>query len=75
LVPSATVTFPVNPLAVFPWASRTVTWAGESVGFDIDDYTRWRLMEGLDDVDLTLRHGDAVADFESRRPHWMPTTA
>ena len=55
--------------------SRTVTWAGESAGFDIDDYTRWRLMEGLDDVDLTLRHGDAVADFESRRPRWMPTTA
>jgi 3-isopropylmalate/(R)-2-methylmalate dehydratase small subunit len=59
--------------------SRTVTWSGpdgaQSVPFDIDDYTRWRLMEGLDDVDLTLRQADAIADFESRRPAWLPTTA
>jgi len=55
--------------------SRTVSWAGHSVGFDIDNYTRWRLMEGLDDVDLTLQHSDLVAYFESRRPGWMPTTA
>jgi 3-isopropylmalate/(R)-2-methylmalate dehydratase small subunit len=55
-------------------ASRTVSWGAESAGFDIDDYTRWRLMEGLDDVDLTLRHEDAVAAFESRRPGWLPTT-
>jgi 3-isopropylmalate/(R)-2-methylmalate dehydratase small subunit len=58
--------------------SRTVSWttaAGEqSAPFDIDDYTRWRLMEGLDDVDLTLRQGDAIADFESHRPGWLPTT-
>jgi 3-isopropylmalate/(R)-2-methylmalate dehydratase small subunit len=32
-------------------------------------------MEGLDDVDLTLRQADAIADFESRRPDWLPTTA
>ena len=59
--------------------SRTVTWSGpdgaQNVPFDIDDYTRWRLMEGLDDVDLTLRQADAIADFESRRPGWLPTTA
>ena len=59
--------------------SRTVSWttaAGDhSAPFDIDDYTRWRLMEGLDDVDLTLRQADAIADFESRRPGWLPTTA
>jgi 3-isopropylmalate/(R)-2-methylmalate dehydratase small subunit len=55
--------------------SRTVSWADESAPFDIDDYTRWRLMEGLDDVDLTLRHGEEVAAFESSRPSWMPTTA
>jgi 3-isopropylmalate/(R)-2-methylmalate dehydratase small subunit len=58
--------------------SRTVSWttaAGEqSAAFDIDDYTRWRLMEGLDDVDLTLRQADAIADFESHRPGWLPTT-
>jgi 3-isopropylmalate/(R)-2-methylmalate dehydratase small subunit len=59
--------------------SRTVSWttpAGEqSAPFDLDDYTRWRLMEGLDDVDLTLRQADAIADFESHRPGWLPTTA
>ncbi|HTE71814.1 MAG TPA: 3-isopropylmalate dehydratase small subunit [Actinomycetes bacterium] len=58
--------------------SRTVSWttaAGEqSALFDIDDYTRWRLMEGLDDVDLTLRQADAIADYESHRPGWLPTT-
>jgi 3-isopropylmalate/(R)-2-methylmalate dehydratase small subunit len=55
--------------------SRTVSWGGQQAPFDIDDYTRWRLMEGLDDVDLTLRHSDLVAEFESDRPGWMPTTA
>ena len=50
--------------------------AGElTVGFDIDDYTRWRLMEGLDDIGLTLRHTDGIARFESERPSWMPVTA
>ncbi len=59
--------------------SRTITWTtpdgAQSAAFDIDDYTRWRLMEGLDDVDLTLRHQDQVAVFEAARPGWMPTTA
>ena len=59
--------------------SRTITWTtpegAQSAAFDIDDYTRWRLMEGLDDVDLTLRHEDQVAVFEAARPVWMPTTA
>ncbi len=41
--------------------------------FDIDDYTRWRLMEGLDDTSLTLRHADEIAAFESHRPDWLPT--
>jgi 3-isopropylmalate/(R)-2-methylmalate dehydratase small subunit len=54
--------------------SRTVSWAGASVDFEIDDYTRWRLLEGLDDIDLTLRHVDEIARFEQRRPAWMPTT-
>jgi len=54
--------------------SRTVSWGGQQAPFDIDDYTRWRLMEGLDDVDLTLRHSDLVTAFESDRPGWMPTT-
>src|SRR5579862_8284396 len=42
--------------------------------FAIDDYTRWRLMEGLDDIGLTLRHEDAIAAFESARPPFLPAT-
>ena len=50
--------------------------AGEvQASFDIDDYTRWRLMEGLDDIGLTLTHADVIADFEQHRPAWLPTTA
>jgi len=50
--------------------------AGEiQASFEIDDYTRWRLMEGLDDIGLTLTHADAIGEFEQRRPAWLPTTA
>ena len=42
--------------------------------FEIDDYTRWRLMEGLDDIGLTLRHEDAIAGFEAARAGWLPLT-
>ena len=42
--------------------------------FDIDDYTRWRLMEGLDDIGLTLRHEDAISAFEATRPSFLPAT-
>ncbi|PWH05458.1 3-isopropylmalate dehydratase small subunit [Brachybacterium endophyticum] len=50
-------------------------FAGEATfRFDIDDYTRWRLMEGLDDVGLTLRHETEISAFEERRPRWMPRT-
>ena len=54
--------------------SREVRWAGETEGFEIDDYTRWRLMEGLDDIGLTLRHVEDVAAFEHGRAGWLPTT-
>ena len=40
--------------------------------FDLDDFTRWRLLEGLDDIGLTLRHADAVSSFEQARPSWLP---
>ena len=43
--------------------------------FEIDDYTRWRLMEGLDDIGLTLRHADEITEFERHRPAWLPLTA
>lgn len=43
-------------------------------GFDVDDYVRWRLLEGLDDIGITLQHADAIAAFEARRPAYLPTT-
>lgn len=54
--------------------SRTVT-AGDIVApFEVDDYTRWRLLEGLDDISLTLRHEQDVTDFEGHRPAHKPIT-
>jgi 3-isopropylmalate/(R)-2-methylmalate dehydratase small subunit len=44
------------------------------VPFEIDDYTRWRLLEGLDDIALTLRDEARIAEFEGRRESWRPTT-
>ena len=52
--------------------ARTVTVGENTYRFDIDDYTRWRLMEGLDDIGITLRNGDAIAAYESRRPSFKP---
>ncbi len=49
--------------------------AGIKASFDIDDYTRWRLMEGLDDIGLTLRHVDDITAFERTRPSFFPVTA
>ncbi len=49
--------------------------AGIKAAFEIDDYTRWRLMEGLDDIGLTLRHVDDITAFERSRPSWLPVTA
>ena len=45
-----------------------------TVPFDIDDYTRWRLLEGLDDIGLTLRDEESIAEFESHREAWRPKT-
>ena len=42
--------------------------------FAVDDYIRWRLMEGLDDISLTLRHEDDIEAFEDARPSWKPST-
>jgi 3-isopropylmalate/(R)-2-methylmalate dehydratase small subunit len=49
--------------------------AGIKAPFEIDDYTRWRLMEGLDDIGLTLTHVDDITAFEQSRPTWLPVTA
>lgn len=54
--------------------TRTVTAGDVTVPFEIDDYTRWRLMEGLDDIGLTLREADAITRFESLRPAFKPVT-
>ena len=48
--------------------------AGIKASFDLDDYTRWRLMEGLDDIGLTLRHVEEITAFEFSRPGWLPVT-
>lgn len=53
---------------------RTIEAGGRVFGFDIDDYTRHRLLEGLDDIGLTLQHADAIAAFEAQRPAWLPRT-
>ena len=54
---------------------RRVSAPGVEADFDIDDYSRWRLMEGLDDVAVTLTHAADIDDFESKRPSWLPVTA
>jgi 3-isopropylmalate/(R)-2-methylmalate dehydratase small subunit len=51
---------------------RNVRWSGETHDFELDDYTRWRLMEGLDDIGLTLRHTDAIDAYEAQRLPWLP---
>ncbi|HET8561496.1 MAG TPA: 3-isopropylmalate dehydratase small subunit [Marmoricola sp.] len=68
--PGATVTVDLQ--------SRTVR-AGEGPGaieesFDIDDYTRWRLLEGLDDIGITLGHETDISAYEATRPQWRPVT-
>ncbi|MDK8811875.1 3-isopropylmalate dehydratase small subunit [Corynebacterium striatum] len=55
--------------------ARTVTVGGNSYSFDIDDYTRWSLMEGLDDIGLTLRSEDAIETFEAQRAAFKPAVS
>jgi 3-isopropylmalate/(R)-2-methylmalate dehydratase small subunit len=45
-----------------------------SVSFEIDEYTKWRLMEGLDDIGITLQNEAAIAEFEAKRESWRPKT-
>lgn len=53
---------------------KTVTVGALVVPFEIDDYVRWRLMEGLDDIGLTLQNLEAIEAYEAKRPSWMPRT-
>jgi len=54
--------------------SRIVSYKGVSVAFELDDYTRWRLMEGLDDIGLTLKQTDSIDAFEAKRASYKPKT-
>jgi 3-isopropylmalate/(R)-2-methylmalate dehydratase small subunit len=57
-------------------AARTVSvGTGVTEDFRLADYAQWRLLEGLDDIGLTLRHEDAIAAFEASRPAWLPLVA
>lgn len=54
--------------------NQTATVGDLTVPFEIDEYTKWRLMEGLDDIGLTLRDEQAITDFEAKREAWRPKT-
>jgi 3-isopropylmalate/(R)-2-methylmalate dehydratase small subunit len=54
---------------------QTVSWGDQSYPFDIDDYVRWRLLEGLDDIDVSLRHVDDIAAYEKTRQSWLPAVS
>ncbi|MDP9496867.1 MAG: 3-isopropylmalate dehydratase small subunit [Actinomycetota bacterium] len=64
---------PATPVTV-DLEAREVRAGDVVAAFELDDFTRWRLMEGLDDIGLTLRHEDAVEAYESRRPAFLPRT-
>jgi len=54
---------------------QVITAGDERAAFDIDAYSRWRLLEGLDDISLTEQHEAAITAFESSRPSWLPVTS
>lgn len=54
--------------------ATTITTGDHTFTFTVDSHTRRRLLDGLDDIDLTLEHQAAITDFEERRPHWKPST-
>ena len=64
---------PTTPVTV-DLEAREVRAADVVASFELDDFTRWRLMEGLDDIGLTLRHEADISAFEQRRPAFLPTT-
>jgi 3-isopropylmalate/(R)-2-methylmalate dehydratase small subunit len=71
---SATEADPTTPVTV-DLEARTVAFDDVVAPFEIDDYVRWRLLEGLDDVGITLQSADLIADFERARPSFTPRTA
>jgi 3-isopropylmalate/(R)-2-methylmalate dehydratase small subunit len=89
VLPESSVTELQDRVAAVPATEVTVDLAAREVSvpagpggqpaftasFEIDDYTRWRLMEGLDDISLTLRHAEDIARYEQARPAWLPTAS
>jgi len=80
--PGTEVTVDLGRCEVLADAAGAAGAAGGAAGaarirvpFEIDGYTRWRLMEGLDDIGLTLRHVDEITAFEHSRPSWLPVTS
>ncbi len=55
-------------------SAQEVRFSDTVVAFEIDEYTKWRLMEGLDDIGITLQNEAAIAAYEARRESWRPTT-
>ncbi|MCW2599922.1 MAG: 3-isopropylmalate dehydratase, small subunit [Frankiales bacterium] len=55
--------------------ARQVRAGDITAAFELDDFTRWRLMEGLDDIGLTLRHEQNIASYEENRPSWKPAAS
>jgi 3-isopropylmalate/(R)-2-methylmalate dehydratase small subunit len=54
---------------------QTVGWADQNYGFEIDEYSRWRMLEGLDDIDVSLRHVADIASYEKSRQPWLPAVS
>jgi 3-isopropylmalate/(R)-2-methylmalate dehydratase small subunit len=67
--PAVVVTIDVEARTVLSAA------AGVSSTFPLDDFTRWRFLEGLDDIGLSLRHEDEIVAYEAARPAWLPSSA
>ena len=63
--------------AIVDVAARTVSIpaAGVAEPFELSDFARWQLLEGLDDIALTLRHGTSIEEYEAERPDWLPRMA
>jgi 3-isopropylmalate/(R)-2-methylmalate dehydratase small subunit len=65
---------PVTALTV-DLVQRQVSAPGVCLDFEMDDYARWRLLEGLDDIAVTLTHADDISEFETNRASWLPVTS
>jgi 3-isopropylmalate/(R)-2-methylmalate dehydratase small subunit len=72
--PGATVTVDLESRTVRAGEGPAGSGTAIEAEFQIDDYTRWRLLEGLDDIGITLGHDDAIASYEATRPSWKPAT-